>query len=127
MFEYIVALLSYLPDESPKFYHVATYNFNLGLQIGDSVLIQIIFEGDIYRIRSNVKRRDNVVLPRKFHSRDGEDTSIFQIAIFCEAEDKQLVQKLGERFAAKWKSEFNVVDSSLPYHGDISALGITPI
>lgn len=103
MLKYTVSLLSYFSSESPVYYDVESYDFDLGLEVGDPIFINIMFQDKIYNIKSTVMIREKTVFTNAIRSTD-ERIGNFQIKVFCEAEDKTLVSEFGQNFAAEWNA-----------------------
>lgn len=103
MFECIVALFSYLPNESPLYFVVATYGFDLGLQVGDEIWVYMKVQDKPYNLKTKVVNREKAIYPKDHYSKS-KDTSIFQLRIFVEAEDRDAMIEIRERL--EWKHEF---------------------
>jgi hypothetical protein len=96
MFEYIINMpfplkLKGIEVENP-FTEVARYNFDLGLQIGDQVVLSEIHLGGWgdkpFSFRAIVVRKEKIIKPQK----EGDD--LFTIDIYVELADKEELPRM---------------------------------
>lgn len=93
-------MLSYLdPGDEPKYFKVASYDFDPGLQVGDDD-IWIYWEvyGKPYDIKVKVVRRKKEVVPKGSHpNREFRDENLFNLRIIVEPEDREMGIEIAER------------------------------
>jgi len=99
MYQCTVEMLSYLePGDEPKYFGVASYDFDPGLQVGDEAWVQWEVWDQSYYFKVKVVSLKKEIVPKGSHpNREFRDMSLFNLRVFVEPEDRDMAIEIAER------------------------------
>jgi hypothetical protein len=98
MFQCTIEMLSYLePGDEPKYFGVASYDFDPGLQVGEEAWVYWKVWGKHYDIKVKVAHRKKEIVPKGSHPNyELRDMNLFKLRIFVEPEDREMAIEIAE-------------------------------